>query len=389
MAWTRGSGVEAAIDQAESKPVLERREGIEAERVQAPKRVRDYKRALAGVGVQVAAIIVGLIVGAGLIAGSGADPLVAYKAIFVGAFGNVYNVLETLVKATPILLTGLAVTVAFRCSVWNIGAEGQLRMGALAATAVGIAFVGRQVPGFVLIPLLLLAGFVAGGAWGALAGWLKVRWRVDEVISTIMMNFIAALFVNYMITGPLREPTGGGVPLTREIAGTARLPRLFGHVLLGTRLHFGFVIALVAAGLVYVFLWHTVPGYQLRAVGANPKAAELGGISVTWNIVLSLIISGGLAGIAGMGEVAGLHYRLIEGFSPNYGATGIIVALLGKLHPLGVVLAAILFGGLIIGTDAMTRAVDVPGSIVVVMQGVIVLFFLAGELLARRWKLTA
>jgi len=160
-------------------------------------------------------------------------------------------------------------------------------------------------------------------------------------------------------------------------------------VLLGTRLHFGFVIALVAAGFVYVFLWHTVPGYQLRAVGANPKAAELGGISVTWNIVLSLIISGGLAGIAGMGEVAGLHYRLIEGFSPNYGATGIIVALLGKLHPLGVVLAAILFGGLIIGTDAMTRAVDVPGSIVVVMQGVIVLFFLAGELLARRWKLTA
>jgi simple sugar transport system permease protein len=373
-------GIETAVNRVESR--------VEVKQSKASAWMHNHKRALAAIGIQVAAVGVGLLVGAGLIAGSGASPIVAYRAVFIGAFGNIYNFTETLVKATPILLAGLGVMVAFRCSVWNIGAEGQLRMGALAATAVGIAFAGRAVSGVLLIPLLLVAAFAAGGAWGALAGWLKVRWRVDEVIGTIMLNFIAALFVNYMITGPLREPTGGGVPLTREIAEAAQLPRLFGNVLIGVRLHLGFVIGLIAAGLVYVFLWHTVPGYQLRAVGANPKAAQLGGINVTWNIVLSLIISGGLAGLAGMGEVAGLHYRLIEGFSPNYGATGIIVALLGKLHPLGVVIASILFGGLIIGIDAMTRAVEVPGSIVFVMQGVIVLCVLAGELLARRWKLT-
>jgi ABC-type uncharacterized transport system permease subunit len=372
--------LETAIDPAKNKV------GSEQELIE--QRARDRKRMIAALGIQVTAVLVGLGVGAVLIIASGANAGTAYKAVFVGAFGNIYNFLETLVKATPILLTGLGVTVAFRCSVWNIGAEGQLRIGALAATALGIAFVGHEIPGFILVPLLLAAGFIAGGLWGGLAGWLKVRWQVDEVISTIMMNFIAAFFVNYMITGPLREPTGGGVPLTLEIAETARLPRLFGSLLLGARLHLGFVIALLAAGIVYIFLWHSVPGYQLRAVGANPKAAQLGGISIQRNIVISLIISGGLAGIAGMGEVAGLHYRLIEGFSPNYGATGIIVALLGRLHPLGVVLAAILFGGLIVGTDAMTRAVQVPGSIVFVIQGVIILFALAGELLARRWKLT-
>lgn len=359
---------------------------IEAKRPAGPNLPRAYKRASAA-AIQVVAVVLGLVVGGGLIAGAGADPIVAYQAVFVGAFGDVYNFTETLVKVTPILLAGLGVTIAFRCGVWNIGAEGQLRIGALAATALGIALVGRAGPGFVVVPLLLVAAFAAGGAWGALAGWLNVRWRVDVIISTIMMNFIAALFVNYMITGPLREPTGGGVPLTREIAESAGLPRLLESAVIGSRLHLGFIIALIAAGLAYVFLWHTVPGYRLRAVGANSKAARLSGISVDRNIVLSLTISGGLAGVAGMSEVAGLHHRLIEGFSSNYGATGIVVALLGGLHPLGVVIASILFGGLIIGFDAMTRAVRVPGSIVFVMQAVIVLFVLAGELLARRWRL--
>ncbi len=347
-----------------------------------------YRRWFA-VGVQAAAVLAGLLLGGVLIAATGADPVVAYRAIVAGAFANVYNLTETLVKTTPILFAGLGVTVAFRCSVWNIGAEGQLRMGALAGTAMGIALAGAPWPRLVAAPLLLLVAFAAGGLWSGLAGWLKVRWRMDEVISTIMLNFIAALFVNYVITGPLREPQGGGVPLTRPIAPAAELPRLLSGVLPGSRLHLGFILAVCAASLVYFFLWHTVPGYRLRAVGANARTAATSGINVNQSIMLALAISGGLAGLGGISEVAGLHYRLIEGFSPNYGATGIIVALLGKLHPLGVVVAAVLFGGLIVGTDAMTRVVSVPGSIVYVLQGVIVLCALAGELVSRRLGLYA
>ncbi len=349
--------------------------------------MRDYKRAVAAAAIQIIAALVGLLVGAVLIAATGADPIVGYQAAFAGAFGDPYNLMETLVKTTPLLLAGLGVTVAFRSSVWSIGAEGQLQMGALAAAAVGIAAAGRGISSWILIPLMILAAFAIGGAWGALAGWFKIRWRVDIVISTIMLNFVAQYFVSYVISGPLRDPMGGGVPLTLNIAEEGQLPRLLDGIMMGSRLHAGFLIAIGAAVLVYIFLWHTVPGYQLRAVGANQKAAQLGGISVTWNILLAMILSGGLAGIAGMSEVAGLHYRLIQGFSPNYGSTGIVVALLGKLHPVGVVISAILFGGLVIGMDAMTRAVKVPGSIVFVMEGVIVLCVLAGELLARRWGL--
>jgi len=352
------------------------------------EKLRNISRFMASLGIQAGAVLVGLIIGGMLISGSGADPIAAYKAVVIGAFGSPYNIVETLVKATPILLAGLGVIVAFRCNMWNIGSEGQLQMGALASAALGIAAVSWSITGWVLIPMMLLAGFAAGGVWGALAGWLKVRWRVNEIIGTIMMNFIAILFVNYMVTHPLREPSGGGVALTMVIAEAGELPRLFTNQLIGSRLHLGFVFALIAAGLVYLFLWHTVPGYQIRAVGANAKAAALGGINISRNIILSMLISGGLAGIAGMVEITGLHYRIIDGFSPNYGSTAILVALLGKTNPLGVVIASILFGGLIIGTDAMTRAVDVPGSIVFIIQGVVVLCVLAGELIARKLKVT-
>lgn len=353
---------------------------------QRRERLRRISGLVASTGIQVVAVIVGLAVGGVLISSSGADPIVAYKAVVYGAFGSSYNFIETLVKATPILLAGLGVIVAFRCNIWNIGSAGQLQMGALAATTLGIAAVGWSIPGWVLIPLMLLAGFAAGGAWGALAGWLKVRWNVNEIIGTIMMNFIAIFFVNYMVTNPLADEVSGGGALTKPIAEAGELPRLFTNQFVGSRLHIGFVFALIAAFLVYFFLWHTVPGYQIRAVGANAKAAAYGGINIHWNIVLSMLISGGLAGIAGTVEIAGLHYRIIDGFASNYGSIAILVALLGKTHPVGVVISSILFGGLIIGTDAMTRSVDVAGSIVFVIQGVIVLCVLAGELIARNLK---
>jgi ABC-type uncharacterized transport system permease subunit len=377
------------MDDATSAAVVERAQEMTAEQadnLSAP--LRKASRIILSVLVQLLGIVVGLVIGGALIASSGADPIEAYRAVVVGAFGDVYNFSETLVKATPILLAALGVVVAFRCSVWNIGSEGQLRMGALAATTIGILAVGLPLPKLVLVPLMIAAGFFAGGAWGALAGWLKVRWNVNEIIGTIMLNFIASFFVNYMITHPLREPTGGGVPLTMRIAEAGQLPRLFSNMLVGARLHVGIIIALFAALLVYLFLWHTVPGYRIRAVGANPRAALLGGIDIGGSVIVAMLISGGLAGVGGMVEIAGLHYRLIEGFSPNYGATAILVALLGRSHPVGVVIASILFGGLIIGTDAMTRAVEVPGSIVFVLQGLIVLSMLAADLIAKRLKVT-
>lgn len=377
------------MDDAANAAVVEQTQEVTAEQVGSlAVSLRKVGRVTLSVLIQLLGIVVGLAIGGALIASSGADPIEAYHAVVVGAFGDVYNFSETLVKATPILLAALGVIVAFRCSVWNIGSEGQLRMGALAATTLGIFAVGLPLPKWVLVPLMIAAGFLAGGAWGALAGWLKVRWNVNEIIGTIMLNFIASFFVNYMITHPLREPTGGGVPLTKPIAEAGELPRLFSNVLIGARLHAGIVIALFSALLVYLFLWHTVPGYRIRAVGANPRAALLGGIDIGGSVVVAMLISGGLAGVGGMAEIAGLHYRLIEGFSPNYGATAILVALLGRSHPVGVVIASILFGGLIIGTDAMTRAVEVPGSIVFVLQGLIVLSMLAADLIAKRLKVT-
>lgn len=331
-----------------------------------------------GILVPALAVLMALAVGGILIVARGVNPLLAYCALLSGAFGSARNFSETMVKATPLLLVGLGVAMAFRCSVWNIGSEGQLQMGAVAATVMGLTLTG--MPAVVLIPLIVVAGFLAGAFWGAIPGALKAKWEVNEVITTIMMNYVATFFVSYLLSGPMKDPTAGGVPLTPAIAAAARLPSLMPP----TRLHGGIVIALLCAVLVYVLLWKTVLGYQIRAVGGNPRAASYAGISVTRNVVLVMILSGGLAGLAGMGEVVGLHYRLIEGFSPGYGFTGVVVALLGKLHPVGIVLASVLFGALMVGADAMARATGVPIALVSVIEGLVILFVLGSEILTRR-----
>jgi simple sugar transport system permease protein len=319
-----------------------------------------------------------LVVSAALIVLAGASPWVAYASLFEGAFGSVASMAETIAKAIPLMLVGLGITIAFRCKVWNIGGEGQLIMGAIVATWVGIAL-GRM-PALLLLPSIVALGFVAGALWGAMAGVLKARLEVNEVIVTIMMNYVAIYGLNYLVRGPMRDPTiAGGFPQSPRIAPSAELPRLIP----ATRLHAGVLIALLGAILVYVFLFRTPLGYEVRAVGANPRAARYGGISVMRNIVLAMFLSGGLAGIAGAGEICGLHFRLLDGISTGYGYTGIVVALLGKLHPFGVILAAFFFGAMVVGMEAMQRTIGTPFALVLAIEGLVVLFMLSGEVLTR------
>ncbi|MCZ7574772.1 MAG: ABC transporter permease [Ardenticatenaceae bacterium] len=337
-----------------------------------------------GLLVPLLALLVSFGIGAILLVLSGANPVEAYRALVQGAFGSQHNIFETLVKMTPILLVALGVTFAFRCSTWNIGAEGQLHLGAVGATVAGLALKGLapDLPGIISIPVLLLAGFLAGGLYASFAGILKVKWEVNEVITTIMMNFVAILFVQYLAFGPLRDPTAGGLPMSPYIIESGQLPRLVAQ----SRLHLGVVIALIAAVVVYIVLWKTTLGFQIRAVGANPRAARHAGIDVSRSVFIAMVISGGLAGLAGMIEIAGLHYRLLDSFSPGYGSIGIVVALLGNLHPLLIVPAALLFGGLLNGADTMARTMQVSTSIITVIQGLMVLFVLGSQFLVARWE---
>ncbi|RLC64524.1 MAG: ABC transporter permease [Chloroflexota bacterium] len=319
-------------------------------------------------------ILLALIVGAGLIAMAGVGPIEAYRALFYGAFGRVYGLVDTLVKGTPLLLAGLGLAIAFKASVWNVGAEGQIYMGALAAVWVGLNVSG--VPTWIHLPLALLAGAIGGGLWALIPGLLKAYLKVNEVIVSLMLNYIAILFVSWLVHGPMEEP-GGFMPQTPRVAKTAQLPLLFPP----TRLHAGVLVALGATLLVYFMLFHTSLGYRIRAVGANPKAARFGGIEVERSIVLVMFLSGTLAGLAGANEVLGIHYRLLDGISPGYGFTAMVVALLGKLHPLGVVAASYLFASLTVGADMMQKIVHVPIALSRVIQGLVVLCVLGTDIL--------
>ncbi|HZQ06320.1 MAG TPA: ABC transporter permease [Anaerolineae bacterium] len=335
-------------------------------------------------GLPLLALLIAFGIGAIMLILSGANPIAGYQALWQGAFGSVYNISETLVKATPILLVALGVAFAFRCSVWNIGAEGQLHIGAVTATVAGIALknVTPEMPAILAIPIVIVAGFIGGGLYASFAGFLKVKWEVNEVITTIMMNFVAVLFVQYLAFGPLRDPAAQGQPMSPYIIESAELPRLIPS----TRFHLGIVLAFLAAFVVYIVLWKTTLGFQVRAVGANPRAAKHAGIDVGRSIFIAMLVSGGLAGLAGAFEIMGLHYRLLDSFSPGYGQTGTIVALLGNLHPLAIVPAAVLFGGMLNGADTMARTVQVSTSIITVIEGLMVLFVLGSQFLVSKWE---
>jgi general nucleoside transport system permease protein len=318
-----------------------------------------------------------LISGAVLVQLSGVSWLAGYTAMLRGAFGSANNLAETLVRTTPLLLIGLGIGLGVRGRLFNIGAEGQLYMGALGATFCGL-FLGA-LPTAVGIPLVLLAGFVTGGLWAGIAGFLKLRFRANEVIVTLMLNYVAIQIMSYFISGPWRDPNATE-PFTAELTPGALLPVL----LHGTRLHAGFLIALAATVILWWVLRNTVFGYELKVTGANGQAARYSGINGGQLIVVTMFLSGGLAGLAGAIEVAGLQHRLLEGLSPGYGYTAIAIAMLGKGEPLGILVAAFLFAALTVGADGMQRATGVPVSVVLLIEGLVLLFVLASEFLRER-----
>jgi general nucleoside transport system permease protein len=319
---------------------------------------------------------VGLAVGALVIAASGADPVAAYAALAHGALGGARPLTETALKATPLVIMGLGLVVAFRCRIWNIGGEGQYFAGALAGTVVGL--LGQaSLPAALLIPLMLVAGFAGGAGWAALAAWLRLGFGVNEIIATIMLNFVALYSVSYLARGPLRDPIGY-LPQSARLEEAARLPTLP-----GSRIHLGVLIALLLVPAIYVLLWKTTAGFRLRAVGSSTRVAAATGIDVRAAVALAFLTSGALAGLSGIIEVSALHARLKDGISGDYGFTGILVALLGRLHPAGVLLAGVFFAILTIGTQSMHSTL--PIALSQVLQVIVILVVLVADALARRW----
>ena len=329
------------------------------------------------------AVLAAFIVGGILIWLIGDSPIQAYKLLLGSALSWPDGIGYTLFYATPLIFTGLAVLVAFRCGLLNIGAEGQLYIAAFATAWVGITF--ANLSPWLLIPMCFLAAMVGGGVWGAIPGVLKARFGSHEVINTIMLNFLAVALLSYFTQYHYKTP-GDPIMQTVPIGQGAHIARL-GKFIPGMPqfipLNLAFVLALICCGLVYLFLWRTKWGYELRATGTNPSAAEYGGISVRKQIIVAMTISGALAGMVGINEVLGYRYRYYDGFSDNYGFTGIAVALLGRNHPVGVIMSALLFAVLQRGgipVDAFTE--HVTKDIVQVLQGTIILF-VAAEALFR------
>lgn len=307
-----------------------------------------------------------------------ANVWVAFRALFGGAFGDWRALLETLVRAAPLILTGLAAALAFRGRVWNIGAEGQLVIGAMAGYWAYTLLNG--LPRLPLLVGIFLFGALGGAIFGWLAGLLKVRFGVDEIISTVMLNYIAMFFLSFMLSGvgPWREP-GSYYQQSPMIAEVAYLPVLIPR----SRLHVGFVVAVLAAVLVYVLLEKTPLGYEMRAIGFNPIAARFKGTDVPRTVILTMAISGALAGLAGVGELFAIHRRLVMDISTGIGYTGIIVAMLANLHPLGVILAAILFGGLTNGAYRLQITTGVPSAFIFAIQAIVLLFVISASILSR------
>ena len=340
-----------------------------------------FRSALNTLLIPVLAVLTAVIVGGIIIALVGGNPFNAYLGLIQGSFGSAKALSETAVWSTPYILAGLAVAVAFKGGLFNIGAEGQLALGAVMAALIGYAlpgWLGMDLPAVIHIPLAVGLGMLAGALWAAIPGALKAYTGGHEVINTIMMNYIALNITSYLLNGPMKDPSPlNVVARTPEIAASARIPPIFPDL----RVHWGFIFALIIAVIIWWLLWKTTLGFEIRTVGANPDAARYAGVDVKRTIVLTMAISGALAGLAGAIEVTALNYRHELGFSIGYGFDAIAIALLGKTNPFGVILAAILFGAMRNGGTRMQFLTQIPVDIISVIQALILLFVAADAII--------
>ncbi len=402
----------------------EKIQGVQAPIVRAPAGAPVWRRVLDALAVPVLALVSALVLSAVFILGS--DPVVlgayskfltnpggalgitvqvvadAYGSLFIGAIGDpskmadairvyltagdtkamllaFYPISESLVSATPYIFAGLAVALGFKCGLFNIGAEGQIYIGAIMAAFVGYSVTG--LPWIIHMPLTFLAGAVGGAIWGGIPGFLKAKTGAHEVINTMMMNYIAFSLAHYLLNGPMkRGGTAGSIPISRNIDPSAYFPAFFPDPI---RFHMGFIVALLIAVFVWWFLWKTTLGFEIRTVGSNPRAAQYAGISVTRNFIIAMALSGALAAMAGAGEVMGVNHNLAEGFSPGYGFDSIALALMGGGNPVGVTLSALLFGLLRNGATKMQSLAGVPIDIISIVQAFVIMFVAAPAII--RW----
>ena len=333
------------------------------------------------------AILTAVVLGGIIIASVGGNPILAYIGLIQGSFGTTNALSETAVWATPFILAGLAVALAFKGGLFNIGAEGQLAVGSVFAALIGYAlpqWLGVDIPTFIHLPLAILVGMAAGALWAGIVGFLKAYTGGHEVINTIMMNYIALNTISFLLNGPMKDKSPTNViARTPLIAESARIPVIFD----GLRIHWGFVLALLAAVLVWWMLNKTTLGFEIRTVGANPDAAKYAGINVKRTIIVTMALSGMLAGTAGALEVTGLNFRDELGFSIGYGFDAIAIALLGKSHPLGVVLAAILFAAMRNGATRMQFLTQMPVDLISMLQALILLFVAADAIIRYIYRI--
>jgi len=331
--------------------------------------------------VPIGMIFFSFFVGAIIMLIFGYNPIQAYVSLMRGAFVGNFNIAQTLLNSVPLIFTGLAVAFAFRCGLFNIGAEGQLYLGSLASTYIATAII---LPAILHVPLILIAGALAGGLWAFLPGILKAKTGSHEVITTMMMSWIGVFFSSYVIRNILKDPRTD-LPVSKTIYKSAELIKIDKilpiQALKGTRLHIGFFIAILTALLIWYIIKKTTIGYEVRAVGFNPYASEYAGISISKNIILALFISGMLAGLAGSVEIAGLHHKLWDRYSAMYGFTGIAIALLAKNNPIGVIFAAILFGAIQAGGKTMQLDANVPVDMTDILEGIVIFAVAAEEII--------
>jgi len=340
-------------------------------------------RRLLAYSIPALAVVAALLFGAVMLLLLGANPVEGYREMFVGAFGSADALIATTLKATPLLFVGIGIVIAFRANVINIGAEGQLVLGGLFATMAALYL--PEMPSYIMVPVVLIAGIIGGAIWGWIPGVLKAYYQVNEILSTIMLNIVAVQLMAYLLRGPLIDPAeierGTRIPQTARLVASADLPLLFGS----DRFHIGPLLAVLCAIGAYYLLWRTPLGFRLRAVGLSEHAAKYAGIPVRRTIALALTMSGALSGLGGAVLVFGSEsHRMVTdgstlGFTGGAGVNGIVAALLGGLHPLWTIPASFLFGGLIVGGQALQRAVQVPSALIVALNGLVVVFVVAAD----------